>query len=468
MLGIRRSGRVLAGVVLVTASASFVSCGASELAVLDPDEVGSVAVTAPVTSLSVGESVQLEGTVRDIAGAPLTGASLTWSSASPTVASVSDAGLAEAVGPGMASISASVGGVSGSVVLTVSTVMPSPATSVVSVSSPTTQVGQAVGLQLVAKDSGGGTIRTGGAAVAFTATGGTSAGQVSSSTDNADGTYSAVFTATAAGSPTTIGATLNGVAVTTTLPTLTVSDPPPNAAVIFEDDFETQNLASWDQVETSGGKFTITTEPENVRDGAAALRITLNASTGTAGAINKWFMPGYEEVWLVMDVKVDPSLTETGHFAGLQGHRTDNQYSAYGQAGVRPDGQDFFQSMMDPGWAARPGWYLYSYWMEMQCSGSPCYGNNILQDAPRISHDGGWQRFVRRIRVNTVGQADGLEELWIDGDRKILRSSVRFRDTAELLVNDLALFAYFPGLTGTHYVYVDNVQVRSSPPPGFD
>jgi len=41
-------------------------------------------------------------------------------------------------------------------------------------------------------------------------------------TDNLDGTYTAVFTATTAGTPATVNATIGGVPVTTALPTIRV------------------------------------------------------------------------------------------------------------------------------------------------------------------------------------------------------------------------------------------------------
>ncbi len=252
--------------------------------------------------------------------------------------------------------------------------------------------------------------------------------------------------------------------------TVLADPPPPAGIIIFEDDFESQSLGQWDQVETTGGKFSITTDPANVQAGSAALQILLNSTTRTAGQLSRWFMPGYEEVWLVMDVKVDGTLPVSGHFAGLQGHRIDDKWSAYGKAGVRPNGQDYFQSMMDPAgqWGTAGTWSFYSYWPDMGCGGSPCWGNYIHQDVPQTGIDGTWQRIVRRMRVNTVGQTDGLQELWINGELKIQHTGLRWRDTEQLLINDLAFFAYFANLPGTNHIYIDNVQVRTDPPPGYD
>jgi hypothetical protein len=95
--------------------------------------------------------------------------------------------------------------------------------SVVTVSSGTVVSGGTVTLTLQAKDASGNNITTGGATVVFTSSGGTSTGTIGSTTDNHNGTYTAPFTAVKSGTATTIHATIGGAAVTSTLPTVTVT-----------------------------------------------------------------------------------------------------------------------------------------------------------------------------------------------------------------------------------------------------
>ncbi|HEY3220050.1 MAG TPA: invasin domain 3-containing protein [Gemmatimonadales bacterium] len=99
----------------------------------------------------------------------------------------------------------------------------SPATSIVTVASGSVLSGNTVKLRLQGKDAGGSDITTGGATVVFTRSGGTSTGTISATADSGNGVYTAVFTGVLAGSATTIGATINGSAVTTTLPSIAVS-----------------------------------------------------------------------------------------------------------------------------------------------------------------------------------------------------------------------------------------------------
>src|SRR5439155_922837 len=114
------------------------------------------------------------------------------------------------------------------------TVNPGPAstaTSTVTVSPGSVAAGSAATITLRAKDAFGNNETTGGLAVTFSLGAGTSSGTIGPVTDNGNGTYTATFTATIPGTPRTITATINGSAVTSALPTVTVTDinDPPQA-----------------------------------------------------------------------------------------------------------------------------------------------------------------------------------------------------------------------------------------------
>jgi adhesin/invasin len=106
-------------------------------------------------------------------------------------------------------------------------VVPGPVStsvSVITVSADTIAVGDSATLTLEARDAFGNRLTTGGLLVAFTASSGTgvSTGTIDGVTDQGDGTYTAVLHATGAGTPTTIGATIDAAPVTSSLPTITV------------------------------------------------------------------------------------------------------------------------------------------------------------------------------------------------------------------------------------------------------
>ena len=94
--------------------------GGTEPAPPDPPRPATVSVSpASVELAAVGETVQLSAEVRDQNGNAVTGVTVTWSSSTPTVATVSETGLVTAVINGQATITATAGTASGAAAVTV-------------------------------------------------------------------------------------------------------------------------------------------------------------------------------------------------------------------------------------------------------------------------------------------------------------------------------------------------------------
>ncbi len=105
-------------------------------------------------------------------------------------------------------------------------VVPGPvslAVSVIDVSPGTVTRGGQATITLDTRDAAGNPLGKGGLGVAFAAGGGTATGTMSPVTDQGDGHYTAVFTGTGLGSPLTIGGTVDGMPLTSALPTLSVA-----------------------------------------------------------------------------------------------------------------------------------------------------------------------------------------------------------------------------------------------------
>jgi YVTN family beta-propeller protein len=161
--------------------------------------------------------------------------------------------------------------------LTVTAGAISAATSIVTVSSPTVASGATVTLTLQAKDAAGNAITTGGATVGFTASGGTSTGTIGPTADHGDGTYTAGFTGAVAGTATTIGATVNGTSVTTTLPVLSVTA----GAISAATSIITVSVPSL----ASGATATLTLQARDAAGNALAsggATVVFNATGGTS------------------------------------------------------------------------------------------------------------------------------------------------------------------------------------------
>ncbi|MDP9201102.1 MAG: Ig-like domain-containing protein [Gemmatimonadota bacterium] len=120
--------------------------------------VAAVAVAIDSTRISVGHVAQASAVVKDTAGNPITGQTVTWSSLTPNVASVSSSGTVTAIAAGTASIEATASGINGSASIIVEappSVAPSVASVAVAFDSTRISVGHATQASAVVKDATG-------------------------------------------------------------------------------------------------------------------------------------------------------------------------------------------------------------------------------------------------------------------------------------------------------------------------
>ncbi|MBK6486597.1 MAG: Ig-like domain-containing protein [Gemmatimonadetes bacterium] len=183
-----------------------------------PAPVASVAVALNSPSLSIGQGTQATATLRDSAGATLTGRSIAWSSSNAAVATVNQSGYVTAVGAGSAMISAQSGGKSGSAAVTVQNAPVVVKTVTVSLSPSSVTVGATSQATAVARDSSGAAIS--GRTVSWAVSSGASVATLSGGNG-----ASTTATGAQAGSA-TVTATIAGVAGSASL-TVTAAPPPP-------------------------------------------------------------------------------------------------------------------------------------------------------------------------------------------------------------------------------------------------
>lgn len=199
---------------------------------------GSVtAVSGNGQSATVGTTlatpIQIE--VLDAGGLPIDGDTVRFEvsagggSLSTTEAVTDSTGIAELASgwtlgttAGEQALTVTTSGLTGEVTATALPGPVSPVTSSVSVVRDTVVIGAQTPITLTAQDQYGNALISGGDAVAFSTSGGTSDGTISPVVDEANGTYSAAFTGTVIGTPITLSATVNGVTISTPLPQLVV------------------------------------------------------------------------------------------------------------------------------------------------------------------------------------------------------------------------------------------------------
>jgi uncharacterized protein YjdB len=219
-----------AGSVTIAATIDGV-IGMQTLAVNPPPlaPVASVSLSAPSTSLQVGQTAQITATIVDANGNTVTGRSIGWSSTNPTVVTVSVTGVVTAVGSGSATISATSEGKTGTLAMTVASAItppppppPTVASITVQLASTSVQAGGSTAATAIAKDANGNPI--GGIAFAWSSSNGgvatvTSSGAVSAI---AAGTASIVATG---------GGKTGSATLTVTAPATPPPPPPPPGSV---------------------------------------------------------------------------------------------------------------------------------------------------------------------------------------------------------------------------------------------
>ncbi len=121
------------------------------------ETVAAVSITPTSASVAAGSTQQLTATPLDQSGSPITGRTITWSSAEPGVATVSSTGLVTGVtAGGPVTITASAGGVNGTAMITVTP--PPVATVSVDPATASIQVGASQPFSATLHDAGGHTL----------------------------------------------------------------------------------------------------------------------------------------------------------------------------------------------------------------------------------------------------------------------------------------------------------------------
>lgn len=124
-----------------TISATLGATSGSSAITVSPAPVAAISITPAATSVTVGQSTTLSAVATDAQGGTLSGRSFTWTSLTPSIATVSSSGVVVGVTVGTATISAVAEGRTG---LAVVTVAPAPVASVtVALSANSLRPGQA-------------------------------------------------------------------------------------------------------------------------------------------------------------------------------------------------------------------------------------------------------------------------------------------------------------------------------------
>ena len=243
--------------------------------------------------------------------------------------------------------------------------------------------------------------------------------------------------------------------------------------VVFHDDFESpDSLKKYFEIRgLKEGRAKLVADPKLAHSGKGALELTAPARDGResgTGAV-AWLGPdGYDRLYFRRYIRfaADYDQGNLNHVGGgLTALAGSDRWRAMGSAGVRPRGDDHFNSAFEPwrDWGRQPppGYmFLYTYWMDMRRDPDGNYWGNMLGPAEneRISLERDrWYCLEHMIAVNRVGQADGELAAWIDGKLYIHYTGIRWRTSPDVKLKRFGLGVYVHRATKDNTVWYDDV-----------
>ena len=220
-----------------------------------------------------------------------------------------------------------------------------------------------------------------------------------------------------------------------------------DAAVLFADDFESGDLKKWDDV---GGTLAVVSDQPHAGAKCAAAPMEKGKSTG--GEAKKWFAPGADRVFARTYVKFSDDYQYCHHFLTILATDRKNRWSAFGKAGLKPEGDTWFCTGMEPwfAWQKNPSpgeLNFYSYYMDMEIDPkmNKYWGNGFFPPGPGKGQAASehrvlpkldtWQCWEFMVQANTPGKADGRQTMWLDGKLVGDFPNIRWRDDAAVKVN---------------------------------
>jgi predicted amidohydrolase len=217
--------------------------------------------------------------------------------------------------------------------------------------------------------------------------------------------------------------------------------------VLFADNFESGDMKKWDQ---QRGRVVMTEDKPN--SGRWCVQMPMERGKNQGGDAIKWFRPGADAVYARCYVKFSPDYQYNHHFVTLLANQRTNRWSAFGKAGLKPNGT-YYSTGMEPwfAWGKNPPpgeVNLYTYYLDMEPDRkmNKYWGNGFFPPGPGKGAAAGkdrvippldqWQCWEFMIQANTApDKADGRQGMWVDGKLVGEFTGMRWRNDMDLKVN---------------------------------
>jgi predicted amidohydrolase len=221
-----------------------------------------------------------------------------------------------------------------------------------------------------------------------------------------------------------------------------------DSRVLFADNFESGDLKKWDEK-----RATIAIVEEKPNSGKYCVHIPMHRGRDHGGDAIKWFMPGADQIYARIYVKFSADYQYNHHFLWLGANQRTNKWSAFGKAGLKPNGT-YYSTGMEPwfAWGKNPSpgeINFYSYFLDMEPDPKmpgKYWGNSFFPPGPDRGKAAGpnrvippldkWQCWEFMIQANTAPEkADGKQAMWVDGNLIGEFTGIRWRNDMDLKVN---------------------------------
>lgn len=225
-------------------------------------------------------------------------------------------------------------------------------------------------------------------------------------------------------------------------------------AVLFAENFESGDTRKWDS-----RKEPVAVVAETPNSGKYCVKMEMQRGRNTGGDLKKWFMPGADAVYVRFYVKFSPDYQYCHHFIWLGANQRTNKWSAFGKAGLKPNGT-YYSTGMEPwfAWGKNPPpgeVNLYTYYLDMEPDRkmNKYWGNAFFPPGQGKGSEAGpqriipplgrWQCWEFMIQANSApDKADGRQAMWVDGKLAGEFTGIRWRNDMDLKVNCLWLEHY--------------------------
>jgi hypothetical protein len=243
--------------------------------------------------------------------------------------------------------------------------------------------------------------------------------------------------------------------------------PTANAAVdghLFADDFESGSFDQWpDGVNET--RHHIVTDPAGAQSGSRYLVVTFPPGQD-GGWLSAFLPPGHDALRVSYYLRFPNGWNGAPKLVAFYGSRTDDQWSAFGKAGLCPSGSDFFAAMLatePPGDPGPTRFYTYYPGMAREPDGRTCWGRYGDGTERYISltpfERGRWHRIDFEVRLNARGQRNARQDFWIDGEHRAAWSGFSFGDPSILRLNAIQLNFNMADNSRRQQLHVDNLVV---------